>query len=546
MMCDAFPELLEREAYVKRVVHAEEERFMATLDNGLRILNEEVDVLKGAGKREIPGEVLFKLYDTFGFPVDLTADIVASEGFSIDEAGFNACMEEQRKKAREHWKGSGEAAVSTIYRRLREEGVNSEFTGYHALTDYGTVLALLRGEQQLSEAKAGETVEVITSATPFYGESGGQAGDQGEISSGAAHLRVLETRRPLPELTVHLCEVLSGVIRAGEAVDLTVAAAVRRASALNHTTTHILQAVLGKVLGEHVKQAGSLVTPERLRFDFTHFSAVTAEELTEIESQVNSYIRDNGRVETRIMNADTAVAAGATALFGEKYGETVRVVSVGDFSMELCGGTHTAAAGDIGLFKIVQESGIAAGVRRIEAVTGARALQLVQEEEETLRRLAALVKSDRGQLEARLKKLVEQQRELEREVETLSARLHAGRSQELLAQVREIAGVKFLAAQLEGLDGKGLREFSDQLRDRLPSGVMVLGSVLDGKANLLVAVSKDLLDRLSAGELIKPLAARVGGKGGGRPELAQAGGPDPAGLAAALTAVTGLLEKSLA
>jgi alanyl-tRNA synthetase len=307
-----------------------------------------------------------------------------------------------------------------------------------------------------------------------------------------------------------------------------------------------LQAVLGKVLGEHVKQAGSLVTPERLRFDFTHFSAVTAEELTEIESQVNSYIRDNGRVETRIMNADTAVAAGATALFGEKYGETVRVVSVGDFSMELCGGTHTAAAGDIGLFKIVQESGIAAGVRRIEAVTGARALQLVQEEEETLRRLAALVKSDRGQLEARLKKLVEQQRELEREVETLSARLHAGRSQELLAQVREIAGVKFLAAQLEGLDGKGLREFSDQLRDRLPSGVMVLGSVLDGKANLLVAVSKDLLDRLSAGELIKPLAAQVGGKGGGRPELAQAGGPDPAGLAAALTAVTGLLEKSLA
>jgi alanyl-tRNA synthetase len=545
MMSDAFPELLEREAYVKRVVRAEEERFMATLDNGLRILNEEVEALKLAGQREIPGDLLFKLYDTFGFPGDLTADIVASEGFGIDETGFHTCMEEQRKKAREHWKGSGEPAVSTIYPRLREEGISSEFTGYHALTDYGTILALVRAGERIDSAKAGEAVEVITSATPFYGESGGQAGDEGTISSGAAHLRVLETRRPLPELTVHLCEVLSGVIRSGEAVDLTVTAAVRRASALNHTATHILQAVLGKVLGEHIKQAGSLVTPERLRFDFTHFSAVTAEELTEIESQVNSCIRDNGRVETRIMSADSAVAAGATALFGEKYGETVRVVSVGDFSMELCVGTHTAAAGDIGLFKIVQESGIAAGVRRIEAVTGAGALQLVQEEEETLRRLAAIVKSDRGQLEARLKKLVEQQRELEREVETLSARLHAGRSQELLAQVREIAGVKFLAAQLDGLDGKGLREFSDQLRDRFPAGVVVLGSAADGKANLLVAVSKDLLGRLSAGELIKPLAAQVGGKGGGRPELAQAGGTDPAGLAAALAAVGGLLGKSL-
>ena len=545
MMSDAFPELQERETYVKRVVRAEEERFMATLDNGLRILNEEVEGLKKAGKREIPGDLLFKLYDTYGFPVDLTADIVVSEGFGIDETGFHTCMEEQRKKAREHWKGSGEAAVATIYRRLREEGLSSEFTGYHALTDYGTVLALVRDGERIDAAKAGEQVEVITSATPFYGESGGQAGDQGEISSGAAHLRVLETRRPLPEMIVHLCEVISGVLRQGEAVDLTVDSATRRAAALNHTATHLLQAVLGKVLGEHIKQAGSLVTPDRLRFDFTHFSAVSGEELTEIERQVNSFIRDNGRVETRIMNADAAVSAGATALFGEKYGETVRVVSVGDFSMELCGGTHTQASGDIGLFKIVQEAGIAAGVRRIEAVTGARALQLVQEEEETLRRLAVLVKSDRGQLEARLKKMVEQQRDLEREVETLSARLHAGQSQELMAQVREVGGVKYLATQLEGLDGKGLREFSDQLRDRLSSGVVVLGCEADGKANLLVSVSKDLLGRLSAGELIKPLAALVGGKGGGRPELAQAGGPDPAGLGAAIASAGELIEKNL-
>jgi len=545
MMSDAFPELLERETYVKRVVRAEEERFMATLDNGLRILNEEIATLKASGQREIPGALLFKLYDTFGFPVDLTADIVGSDGFGIDEAGFHLCMEEQRKKAREHWKGSGEAAVATIYHRLREEGISSEFTGYHALTDYGAVLALVRGDQPLSEARAGEEVEVITSVTPFYGESGGQAGDQGEISSGGAHLRVIETRRPLPEMIVHRCEVQSGILRLGDVVDLTVDASVRRAAALNHTATHILQAVLTNVLGEHIKQAGSLVTAERLRFDFSHFSAVTAAELTEIETQVNSAIRDNGRVETRIMSAETAVAAGATALFGEKYGDTVRVVSVGDFSMELCGGTHTQAAGDIGLFKLLQESGIAAGVRRIEAVTGSRALQVVQEEEETMRRLAAIVKSDRGQLEARLKKLMEQQRDLEREVETLSARLHADRSQELLTQVREVAGVKFLAAQIDGLDGKGLREFSDQLRDRLPSGVIVLASALDGKVSLLVAVSKDFLGRLSAGELIKPLAAQVGGKGGGRAELAQAGGTDPAGLAAGLASVRDHLEKSL-
>jgi alanyl-tRNA synthetase len=455
-------------------------------------------------------------------------------------------MEQQRQKAREHWKGSGEEAVSAVYRRLLEEGVQSEFTGYHNLSDYGTIAALLIGGQPVAKATEGDRVEIITTATPFYGESGGQAGDRGEISTGSGRVRVEETRKPLSGLIVHAGTVTSGSVQQGEAADLSVDAGLRQATALNHTATHILQTVLVEVLGDHVKQAGSLVTPERLRFDFTHFSPVSAEELARIEAEVNRRIRDNQQVETEEMAADAAIAAGATALFGEKYGETVRVVSVGDFSMELCGGTHTAAAGDIGLFKIVQESGIAAGVRRIEAVTGARALQLVQEEEETLRRLAALVKSDRGQLEARLKKLVEQQRELEREVETLSARLHAGRSQELLAQVREIAGVKFLAAQLEGLDGKGLREFSDQLRDRLPSGVMVLGSVLDGKANLLVAVSKDLRDRLSAGELIKPLAAQVGGKGGGRPELAQAGGPDPAGLAAALTAVTGLLEKSLA
>jgi alanyl-tRNA synthetase len=352
-------------------------------------------------------------------------------------------------------------------------------------------------------------------------------------------------RQPSGQPRLHAVRMAGGRLREGQIVTAEVTDEIRDATRRNHTATHLLHAALRQVLGSHVKQAGSLVAPDRLRFDFVHFAAIGRDQLDEIERIVNAQVYRNTAVTTEVRSTEEAMAAGAMALFGEKYGDKVRVVSIPGFSMELCGGTHTAAAGDIGLFKIVQESGIAAGVRRIEAVTGAGALQLVQEEEETLRRLAAIVKSDRGQLEARLKKLVEQQRELEREVETLSARLHAGRSQELLAQVREIAGVKFLAAQLDGLDGKGLREFSDQLRDRFPAGVVVLGSAADGKANLLVAVSKDLLGRLSAGELIKPLAAQVGGKGGGRPELAQAGGTDPAGLAAALAAVGGLLGKSL-
>jgi alanyl-tRNA synthetase len=541
IMAEAYPDLAERADYVAKVVRNEEERFLQTLEIGLRLLNDEVEKLKKTGSAVLPGEVIFRLYDTYGFPVDLTADIVRTEGFTLDETGFEACMERQRQKAREHWKGSGEEAIAAVYRRLVEEGVRSEFTGYAAMTDYGTVLAILRAGQPVSEAREGEQIEIVTSATPFYGESGGQVGDRGELSTGAAHVRIIDTRRPLPELLVHVGKVTSGTLKTGEAADLRVDGEMRRATALNHTATHILQAVLVEVLGDHVKQAGSLVTPERLRFDFTHFSPLSAAELLRVETEVNRRIRDNQAVETREMGTEQAVAAGATALFGEKYGEKVRVVSVGDFSLELCGGTHVRAAGDIGLFKIVQETGIAAGVRRIEAVTGARAVAFVRQEEEILDRLAALVKSDRPQLEGRLQKLLERQRELEREVETLQARLNAGRSAGLLEQTREVAGVKVLAARVDELDGKGLRELADQLRDRLGSGVIVLGAASEGKASLLVAVTADLTARFSAGELIRPLAEQVGGKGGGRPELAQAGGTRPDGLAAALAAVDGLI-----
>ncbi|MFA5517048.1 MAG: alanine--tRNA ligase [Desulfuromonadales bacterium] len=542
----AFPELRERESFIRKVVRAEEERFAETLDRGLAILNEEVAKLREKGEKVIPGDVVFRLYDTYGFPTDLTADIVRADGYTLDEAGFESCMERQRRQARENWKGSGEEAVGGAYQRLREDGLQCAFTGYHALADHAGILAILKDGEPVTEAGVGQRVEIISSVTPFYGESGGQTGDRGEIRTAGALVRIDDARRPLPDLIVHHGEVVEGRLTVGDQAELTVDAESRQATALNHTATHILQAVLIDTLGDHIKQAGSLVSPERLRFDFTHFSPVSAAELLRIEGEVNRRIRANQPVETEEMAAAEAIAAGATALFGEKYGERVRVVRVGDFSMELCGGTHIRSAGDIGLFKIVQETGIAAGVRRIEAVTGARALETVQREEEILDRLAAILKSDRSQIEGRLQKVLERQKDLEREVESLQGRLNADRAGQLLEEAREVAGIKVLSVRVDGVDGKGLRELADQLRERLASGVIVLGSAAEGKANLLVAVTRDLTDRLSAGRLVQQLAQRVGGKGGGRPDLAQAGGNQPEFLDQALAATDDLVASQAA
>ncbi len=544
-MAEAYPEMAQRTDYVAKVVKNEEERFIQTLDNGLRILNEEVARLQEQKQTVIPGEIAFRLYDTFGFPLDLTADIVAGEGFSIDEAGFESAMEEQRRMAREHWKGSGEEAVSGIYRQLVEDGLRSEFNGYENLAGNSEIIAILKDGQLVTRADQDSEVEVITAATPFYGESGGQTGDQGELTTATGKLTISDTKKPLPELTVHVGKVISGSIAKGANAELKVDKVLRQATALNHTSTHILQKVLIETLGEHVQQAGSLVTPERLRFDFIHFSALTAEEIARIEEQVNRRIRNNLRVATQQMSTDEAVAAGATALFGEKYGDAVRVVKVGDFSMELCGGTHTDASGDIGLFKIVQETGIAAGVRRIEAATGSKALELIAEQEQTLDQLAALVKTDRPQLETRLRKLLERQKELEREVEALQGKLNADQAGDLLNQASEVAGIQVVCGRADNLDGKALRELADQVRDRMESGVLILGGANDGKAGLLVAVTKDLTKRLQAGALIKQLAAMVGGGGGGRPDLAQAGGSKPEQLNEALEAAPGLIAEAL-
>lgn len=544
-MAEAYPEPAQRTDYVAKIVKLEEERFIQTLDNGLRILTEEVERLKAAGAGVLPGDIAFKLYDTFGFPLDLTADILRGENVTIDEDGFEACMEEQRQKAREHWKGSGEEAVAAVYRQLVEEGRRTRFTGYEQLTGQGEVLAILLDGQPVSSAPAGARVEIVTSATPFYGESGGQTGDRGTLATAEAQVEVSDTRKPLPELLVHIGVITAGTLRTGATATLTVDGERRQATVLNHTATHLLQTALIEVLGDHVKQAGSLVTPERLRFDFIHFSALSAEELEQVENLVNLRIRENAAVETGEMSHEEAVAAGATALFGEKYGDRVRVVRVGDISMELCGGTHARAAGDIGLFKILQETGIAAGVRRIEAVTGVRALEVVRDQERTLDHLAALIKTDRPQLELRLRKLLERQKELERELESLHGRLNADQAGNLLRQQVKVADVPVVCARVDNLDGKALRELADQVRDRLPSGIVVLGSAHDGKAGLLVGVSKDLTKRLQAGALIKELAAMVGGGGGGRPDLAQAGGSRPEQLDAALAAVPTLIEQAL-
>jgi len=541
MMGDAYPELAEREAYIKKVILAEEERFTETLDRGLGILNDEVAALRSAGKTVIPGDVLFKLYDTFGFPVDLTADIVESEGFTVDEAGFEICMKKQRELGRENWKGSGAAGIADIYKAIHNRGVHSQFVGYDALTTYSPILALVRDGVEADSAAAGDQVDVIVEATPFYGESGGQAGDSGTISSGSAHLEVVETSRPFSDLIVHHCQVKEGAVRVGDAVDLTVTTSVRRATARNHTATHLLQTALRTVLGEHVKQAGSLVSADRLRFDFTHFSAMTADEINRVEGLVNGFVMDNAPVVTSQMQISEAIEAGATALFDEKYGDSVRVVRVGDVSMELCGGTHVRAAGDIGLFKIVSEAGIAAGVRRIEALTGFGALGFVRQMEDEQRAIASLLKAEGGNPLDRLEKMLGRQRELQREIESLQGRLNAAASGDLLSRAVEINGVRLLAVQVQVEDIKGLRDLSDTLKDHLGEGVIVLGADIGGKANLLVAVSRELSAKIKAGDIIKQLAPLVGGSGGGKPELAQAGGSQPEKIGEALALVAQLL-----
>jgi len=543
MMKYTYPDLADNATYITKVILNEEQRFMETLDAGLRILQEETEALKKAGKTALPGEIIFKLYDTFGFPTDLTADIVKKDGITLDTEGFEAEMELQRRRARGAWKGSGEEAVAECYLKASSSGVVSAFCGYETVRrEEAKITAVFVNGKSVGAATAGQKAEIVLDTTPFYGESGGQTGDTGYLEGEGFSFTVEDTKKPVENFIVHQGVVRSGEIKLGATGRLVVDLERRRAIAANHSGTHILQAALKAVLGDHIKQSGSLVNAERLRFDFTHFSKISDEELQRVETIANEMIRRNVSVQTEVCALEDALKTGATAVFDEKYGATVRIVKMGDMSMELCGGTHVERTGDIGLLKILHESAIAAGVRRIEAATGKEAVLHVQKTEAELKRAAGLFKAGQMEVFDRAEKLLKQTRELEKEIEALKGKLAAKDSGDLIGRVKEIGGVKVLAAEAAISDAKTLRDFGDKLRDRLASGIILLGSKAEGKALLLCMVTKDLTGKYSAGNLIKELAPLVGGKGGGRPDMAQAGGTKPENLAQVFPALEKLLS----
>jgi alanyl-tRNA synthetase len=541
LMKGAYPELRETEAFVSKVIQNEEERFSETLNSGLIVLREELEKLQKEGKTVLSGEVAFRLYDTYGFPLDLTVEILQERGMSFDEEGFRVQMEEQKHKSKQAWQGMGEGKIKEVYRRLANEGVKAAFVGYEEIQFESKILKLIKGDEIVAFATEGDEIEVIVEKTPFYGEAGGQVGDRGVIFHEEFSLEVENSIRPLEELIIHQAKVKRGRVKEGMSAVLQVDLERRKATALNHTATHVLQAVLREVLGDHVHQAGSLVAPDRLRFDFTHFAPMDKEELERVEALVNQKIRENLKLETKIMNVEEALQTGAMALFGEKYGERVRVVRISDFSMELCGGTHSSRTGDIGLFKIVSESGVAAGVRRIEALTGEGAYRFIKEEERELWGIASSLKAVPGELSSKIDRLLEKQKELERELSSFHDKLSSQEILNLLPLVREIKGVKVLAAKVDGKDIKRMREFVDQLKGKMGSGIILLGGQSQNKVSLLMGVTPDLTQRFNASELIKKIALLIGGTGGGRPDFAQAGGADSKKLDEAIRAIENLI-----
>lgn len=527
-MGDAYPTLAAKQEQIARVLLTEEERFADTLELGLRMFD---DILTEAHDGRIPGEAVFKLYDTYGFPADLTADIARERGLSLDMDSFEAEMAKQRARARAASQfGSGGAA------RIELEG-ETDFSGYDGLEDQSTLLALYRDGEARDSLGEGEAGLVILDITPFYAESGGQLGDTGVLETPNARFEVLDTQKHGEGVIGHHGRVISGELLIGDRVSARVDGERRQATALHHSATHLLHAALRRVLGDHIQQRGSLVGPERLRFDFSHFEALNQEQLRAIEHLVNRAIRDNHTVETRIMDIEDAKRSGALALFGEKYGERVRVLRMGDFSVELCGGTHVRAVGDIGLFKILSESGIASGVRRIEAVAGEPALRVIEDLEARLLRIAELVKASPRDADEKVGVLAERARRLEKELDALKGKLASAAGSELAERAIDINGIKVLAAELPGVDAKSLRDTLDQLKNKLGSGVLVLATESAGKASLIAGVTKDLTNRFKAGDLIREVAAAVDGKGGGRPDMAQAGGNNPAAIPAALALV---------
>jgi len=550
-MGQAYPELGRAQALIQETIKLEETRFRQMLDRGLRLLGDETKKLGKGGT--LPGEVAFKLYDTYGFPVDLTADILRGENLSLDQAGFDKAMERQRETARAAWSGSGEAATGRVWFEVREKAGATDFLGYSTDKAEGRIDALVVGDAQVKEVASGE-VAVVMNQTPFYAESGGQMGDTGTIvTASGGRIEVTDTAKRVGDLHVHLGKVVKGPIRVGHTAAAEIDVERRRRLRANHSATHLLHEALRRRLGDHVTQKGSLVAPDRLRFDFSHPRAIEAADLASIETEVNNRIRLNQAVGTTLMTPDDAVAAGAMALFGEKYGEEVRVVSMGGgegekFSVELCGGTHVERTGDIGLLKIVSEGAVASGIRRIEAATGAGALAYVAEEEKLLQSAAAALRAAPADLPARVAQLVEDKRKLERELaEARKALALGGGGGKAEAPTRSIAGVTLAARTLDGVPARELKGMVDALKKEIGSGVVVLVAREDGKASLVVGVTDDLTARVSAVDLVKAGATALGGKGGGgRPDMAQAGGPDGAKAADAIAAIEAAITQKAA
>jgi alanyl-tRNA synthetase len=533
-MGDAYPELRREKARVAAVLKQEEERFAETLENGMHVLESAL----ASGEKLLDGETAFRLYDTFGFPVDLTADICRERGVMLDMAGFEAAMQAQRERARAASKFAAAAG-------LEYAGGRTEFHGYDTLSLKGRVVALYKEGAQVPVLNAGESGVVVLDKTPFYAESGGQVGDRGELVGPAGTFAVEDTQKVQAEVFGHHGTQKTGVLREGDEVGAQVDTATRRRAMWNHSATHLMHSALRKVLGTHVQQKGSLVDANRTRFDFSHNAPMTEAEIREVERQVNDAIRRNLEVSARVMKFDEAIKAGALAFFGDKYGDEVRVLGMGDVSTELCGGTHVRRTGDIGFFKIVSESGVAAGVRRVEATTGEGALAWVQEQEAKLREAAAALKAPVAEVTAKIAQVLDNVKLLERELAKVKSKLASSQGEDLAGQAVEVKGTRVLAASLDGADAKTLRETVDKLKDQLKSAAIVLGAVADGKVSLIAGVTADLTARVKAGELVNFVAQQVGGKGGGRPDMAQAGGTEPAKLTAALQSVKAWVEQRI-
>jgi alanyl-tRNA synthetase len=551
LMGTAYPDLVRAQPLIVETLRLEETRFRQTLERGLRLLDEEVEKLRG---KELPGEVAFKLYDTFGFPVDLTQDALRAKGLSVDMAGFETAMARQKAEARKSWAGSGDAASEAVWFGLKERHGATEFLGYDTESAEGVVLAVLKDGQPADRLAVGEEGQLLANQTPFYAESGGQAGDKGVLfTKDGVEAEIFDTQKRAGDLHVHAVKVLRGAIKAGDVADFRVDHGLRTATRANHSATHLLHEALRRVLGEHVTQKGSLVAPDKLRFDFSHNKAMTAEDVSAVEALVNAQIRANADVVTRLMSPDAAIEAGAMALFGEKYGDEVRVLSMGSqegariYSTELCGGTHVRRTGDIALFKIVGESAVSAGVRRIEALTGEGAFGFLSGQDRLLANAAAAMRAQPAELADRIVQLLDERKKLERELAEAKRQLAMGGGGDgggAPQTVRDVAGVKLLARVLDGVDAKDLRPLIDQAKDKIGSGVIAFGAGAEGKAAIAIGVTADLTGRFNAVDLVKAAVEALGGKGGGgRPDMAQAGGTDPSKLPAALDAVAAAMQR---